>query len=83
MKPHALDVYLAVTLLAVFLFFAHRLKAQSRAVDEPMAKVQPLNNDALLKMIAEVESWDGESVGAAGEAGPCQVKPSTWYDYSR
>ena len=42
----------------------------------------PMDNDVLLRMIALTENWDGESTGAAGERGPCQMLLSTWKNYS-
>jgi hypothetical protein len=43
---------------------------------------RPLDNDQLIKAVILDEDWDGESVGADGEAGPAQMKPSTWRQYS-
>ena len=77
------DVAIVLALLAVFVFFTARLRAQSRAVDEPMAEVKPLDNGALLRMIDLDENWDGESIGAAGESGPWQMLPSTWRQYTK
>ena len=77
-----LKVCLAVALIAAFLYFASQVKAQPK-ITVPPAYFHPLDNDLLLRAIAETENWDGESQGAAGEQGPWQILPSTWRQYTR
>jgi hypothetical protein len=80
-KMPAYAVVLTVLAAAVMIVGVVRTFGSEPKITVPPMSV-PLDNDKLLKAIEETEDWDGESVGAAGEAGPWQMLPSTWREYS-
>ena len=77
-----LEITLTALLLAAFLFFACRVKAQEPKITVPPLSV-PLDNVKLVAAIRLTEAWDGHSEGRAGERGPSQIKLITWKQHTK
>jgi hypothetical protein len=44
---------------------------------------KPLDLTQVVEAIRQVEHWNGEDIGAAGERGPWQFTRETWLDFSK